>query len=223
MLDQQSLNPSIIYGADMTVSDVYNLQNEKVSEVELRDDIFGVSIKKHVLHQVVMGQLAKRRSGTAATKNRSAVRCSGSKLWRQKGTGRARVGSGSAPGRKGGGVAFGPSPRDYSQKVPKKVKKAALRMALTDKVQNNRLIIVDDFRLPEIKTKNFVGTMSGFDVKKGLIVTNDKSENLEKSSKNVPLMKVMRYQGLNVYDILRYDHLFLERPAVQKIEEALVP
>ena len=222
MLDQQ-LNASLIYGADMTVSDVYNLQNEKVSEVELRDDIFGVLIKKHVLHQVVVGQLAKHRSGTAATKNRSNVKCSRSKLWRQKGTGRARVGSGSSPTRKGGGVAFGPSPRDYSQKVPKKVRKAALRMALTDKVQSNRLMIVDDFSLPEIKTKHFVGTMRGFDVKKALIVTNDKSENLEKSSKNVPLMKVMRYQGLNVYDILRYDHLFLERPAVQKIEEALVP
>ena len=206
----------------MTVSDVYNLENEKVSEVELRDDIFDVPIKKHVLHQVVMGQLAKRRSGTAATKNRSAVKCSGSKLWRQKGTGRARVGSGSAPGRKGGGVAFGPSPRDYTQKVSKKVKKAALRMALTDKVQNNCLIIVEDFSLPEIKTKKFAGTMRGFDVKKALIITNDKSENLEKSSKNVPFMKVMRYQGLNVYDILRYDHLFLERPAVQNIEEALI-
>jgi len=114
----------------MTVSDVYNLQNEKVSEVELRDDIFGVPIKKHVLHQVVMGQLAKRRSGTAASKTRAAVKCSGSKLWRQKGTGRARVGSGSSPTRKGGGVAFGPSPRDYSQKVPKKGEKGGIANGL---------------------------------------------------------------------------------------------
>ncbi|MBU0736004.1 MAG: 50S ribosomal protein L4 [Proteobacteria bacterium] len=206
----------------MTVTDVYNLQNEKVSEVELKDEVFGVPIKRHVLHQVVVGQLSNRRSGTAASKSRSDVKCSGSKLWRQKGTGRARVGRGSSPTRRGGGVAFGPSPRDYSQKVPKKVRKAALRMALTDKVQNNHLIIVEDFNLPEIKTKNFVVAMQKFDVKKALIVTDDKSENLEKSSKNVPLIKVMRYQGLNVYDILRYDHLFLERPAVQKIEEALV-
>ncbi|MBL6967475.1 MAG: 50S ribosomal protein L4 [Desulfobacteraceae bacterium] len=206
----------------MTVTDVYNLQNEKVSEVELKDEVFGVPIKRHVLHQVVVGQLSNRRSGTAASKSRSDVKCSGSKLWRQKGTGRARVGRGSSPTRRGGGVAFGPSPRDYSQKVPKKVRKAALRMALTDKVQNNHLIIVEDFNLPEIKTKNFVLAMQKFDVKKALIVTDDKSENLEKSSKNVPLIKVMRYQGLNVYDILRYDHLFLERPAVQKIEEALV-
>ncbi|MBC8417606.1 MAG: 50S ribosomal protein L4 [Desulfobacterales bacterium] len=206
----------------MTVTDVYNLQNEKVSEVELKDEVFGVPIKRHVLHQVVVGQLSNRRSGTAASKSRSDVKCSGSKLWRQKGTGRARVGRGSSPTRRGGGVAFGPSPRDYSQKVPKKVRKAALRMALTDKVQNNHLIIVEDFNFPEIKTKNFVLAMQKFDVKKALIVTDDKSENLEKSSKNVPLIKVMRYQGLNVYDILRYDHLFLERPAVQKIEEALV-
>ncbi len=206
----------------MTVSDVYNLQNEKVSEVELKDEVFAVPIKKHVLHQVVTAQLSKKRSGAAATKGRSDVKCSGTKLWRQKGTGRARVGRGSSPTRRGGGVAFGPSPRDYSQKVSKKVRKAALRMALTDKVQGNHLIIIDDFSFPEIKTKEFVGTMRRFDVKKALIVTGDKSENLEKSSKNVPLIKVMRYEGLNVYDLLRYDHLFIEQPAVHKIEEALV-
>ncbi|HDZ90840.1 MAG: 50S ribosomal protein L4 [Deltaproteobacteria bacterium] len=206
----------------MTVSDVYNVENEKVSELELRDDIFDVPVKGHLLHQVVVAQLAKRRSGTAATKNRSAVKCSGSKLWRQKGTGRARVGRGSSPTRRGGGVAFGPSLRDYSKKVPKKVRKAALRMALTDKLRNNLLIIIDDFSLPEIKTKNFVGTMRNFDVRKALIVTKDKSENLEKSSRNVPFTKVMRHEGLNVYDILRHDHLFLELPAVQKIEEALI-
>jgi large subunit ribosomal protein L4 len=206
----------------MTVSDVYNLQNEKVSEVELIDEVFAVPIKKHVLHQVVVGQLSWHRSGTAATKGRSDVKCSGSKLWRQKGTGRARVGRGSSPTRKGGGVAFGPSPRDYSQKVPKKVRKSALRMALTDKVQGNYLIIVDDLSLPDIKTKKFVEAMRNFDVKKALIITDDKSENLEKSSKNVPRIKVMRHEGLNVYDLLKYDHLFIEQAAVQKIEEALV-
>ena len=206
----------------MTVSDVYNLKNEKVSELELRDDVFAVPVKAHVLHQVVVAQLAGRRAGTASAKNRSAVKSSGSKLWRQKGTGRARVGRGSSPTRRGGGVAFGPSPRDYSKKVPKKVRKAALKMALTDKIRENRLIIIDDLTLPEIKTKNFVGSMRNFQVRKALIVTAGKSENLEKSSRNVPFTKVMRHEGLNVYDILRYDHLFLERPAVQKIEEALV-
>jgi len=206
----------------MTVAAVYNLQNEKVSEIELKDEVFAVPIKKHVLHQVVVGQLSRRRSGTAATKGRSDVKCSGNKLWRQKGTGRARVGDGASPTRKGGGVAFGPSPRDYSQKVPKKLRRSALRMALTDKVQDKHLTIIEDFSLPEIKTKKFVETLRRFDVKKALIVTGGKSENLEKSSKNVPLIKVMRYEGLNVYDLLRYDHLFIEQPAVQKIEEALV-
>lgn len=206
----------------MTVADVVNLQNEKVSEIELKDEVFAVPIKPHVLHQVVVGQLAGRRSGTAAAKGRSDVKCSGNKLWRQKGTGRARVGSGSSPTRRGGGVAFGPSPRDYSQKTPKRLRKSALCMALTDKVQDQHLIVVDDLSLPEIKTKRFVEALKRFDVRKALIVTGGKSVNLEKSSKNVPLIKVMRYEGLNVVDLLRYDHLFIEQPAVQKIEEALI-
>jgi len=205
----------------MTVVDVYNLQKEKISEMELKDDIFSVPIKKHVLHQVVVSQNASRRSGTAATKSRSDVKASTIKLYRQKGTGRARAGTASSPTRKGGGVAFGPSPRKYTQKVPKKVKKAALRMALTDKVQADQLFVIDNFSLPEIKTKHFVGIMNNFDVDKALIVTLDKIETLEKSSRNVPRVKVMRYQGLNVYDILRYDHLFLEQSAVGKIQEAL--
>ena len=205
----------------MTVLDVYNLQKEKVSEVELKGDVFSVPIKKHVLHQVVVAQLAGRRSGTAAVKNRAAVKSSSAKLWRQKGTGRARVGTASSPTRKGGGVAFGPSLRKYDHKVPKKVKKAALRMALSDKVQCEQLFVIDDFALPEIKTQPFVEAMDQFDIRKALIVTNAKSENLEKSSKNVPKVKVMRYEGLNVYDILKYDTLFLERMAVDKIQEAL--
>ncbi len=205
----------------MAVLDVYNLQKEKVSEVELNGDVFSVPIKKHVLHQVVVAQLAGRRSGTAAVKNRAAVKSSSAKLWRQKGTGRARVGRASSPTRKGGGVAFGPSPRKYDQKVPKKVKKAALRMAISDKVQTDQLIVIDDFALPEIKTKRFVEAMDQFSVRKALIVTSEKSENLEKSSKNVPKVKVMRHEGLNVYDILKYDTLFLERMAVDKIQEAL--
>jgi large subunit ribosomal protein L4 len=206
----------------MTVVDVLNLQKEKVSEVELREEVFDVPTKKHVLHQVVVSQLASHRSGSAATKGRSKVKASGRKLWRQKGTGRARVGSAASPIRRGGGVAFGPNPRKYVHKVPKKVKKIALCMALTDKVQTDRLKVIDSFDLPEIKTKNFVGVMKIFDVNKALIVTEDKLVNLEKSSKNVPWVKVMRYQGLNVYDVLKYDLLFLEQSAVGKIEEALI-
>jgi large subunit ribosomal protein L4 len=206
----------------MTLVDVYNLQRVKVSEVELQDEIFNVPVKKHVIHQTLVGQLAARRRGTANAKGRSEVNASGKKLWRQKGTGRARVGDAASPTRRGGGSAFGPSPRDYVQKVPKKVKKSALRMVLTDKVQTNQLFVVDGFSLQEIKTKPFIDAMKNFDIRKALIVTEEKNENLEKSSRNVPWVKVMRYEGLNVYDILKYDHLFLEQSAIGKIEEALV-
>ena len=206
----------------MTVVDVYNIEKEKISEVELKDEIFGVPVKKHILHQVVVSQIASRRSGTASTKGRSEVKASRAKLWRQKGTGRARAGSASSPTRRGGGVAFGPSPRKYVHKVPRKVKKAALCMALTDKVQSERLIVLDKLEFPEIKTKRFVNVMNSFDINKALIVTHNKSVELEKSSKNVPWVKVMRYEGLNVYDVLKYDHLFLEQSAIGKIQEALV-
>jgi len=206
----------------MTVMDVYNIKKEKVSEIELKDGVFAVPIKKHILHQVVSSQLLGRRAGTADTKSRSEVKYSGAKLYRQKGTGRARAGSASSPTRRGGGVAFGPGPRKYIQKVSKRLRKAALRMALTDKVQTDQLILIDDFNLQEIKTKKFVGVMKNFDVDMALIVTKEKVENLEKSSKNVPWVKVMRYQGLNVYDILKHDHLFLEQSVVGEIQEALV-
>ncbi|MFC1883931.1 50S ribosomal protein L4 [Thermodesulfobacteriota bacterium] len=206
----------------MKAMDVYNLQKEKVAEVELRDDIFNVPVKKNVLHQVVVSQLSNQRAGTASTKNRSGIKASGSKLWRQKGTGRARVGSASSPTRRGGGVAFGPSPRKYLQKVNRKVKKLAVCMALSDKAMNDQLILVDDFSLSEIKTKHFLDIMENFKVNKALIVTQDKKSNLERSSKNVPWVKVLRCEGINVYDILKYDHLFLEQSALGKIEEALV-
>ena len=206
----------------MTVVDVYNLEREKISEVELQDAVFDVPIKPHVMHQVVTSQLAGKRAGTASAKGRSDVAGSGAKLWRQKGTGRARVGNAASPTRRGGGAAFGPSPRTYTQRVSKKIRKAALRMALTDKVQNEQLIVVESFDLPLVKTKDFVGVMNRFEVRKALIVTGDTQENLDKSSKNVPWVKVMRYQGLNVYDILKYDQLFLERSAIEKIQEALV-
>ena len=206
----------------MTAIDVYNLKKEKVAEVQLREEVFNVPVKKHLLHQVVVSQLSNKRAGTASTKSRSLVKSSGSKLYRQKGTGRARAGAASSPTRRGGGVAFGPSPRTYTQKVNKKVKRLAICMALSDKAMNDHLILVDDFSLPEIKTKNFLEIMDKFEVGKALIVTQDKKENLERSSKNVPGVKVLRCDGINVYDILKYDHLFLEQSALGKIEEALV-
>ncbi len=200
---------------------VYNLNREKVGEIDLNDEVFNVPIKKHVLHQVVVSQLANKRAGSSSTKTRSQVKASGRKLWRQKGTGRARVGSAASPTRRGGGVAFGPSPRQYVVKVPKKVRKAALRMALTDKLQNEKLIVIDDFSLPQIKTKAFVEVMKRFETGTALIVTEDLDVNLDKSSRNVPWVKVMRREGINVYDVLKYDNLFVEQPALKKIEEVL--
>jgi len=206
----------------MAIIDIYNLQKEKMSQMELKEDIFHVPVKKHILHQVVVSQLLNRRSGSASAKSRSEVKSSGTKLWRQKGTGRARVGAASSPTRRGGGVAFGPTPRKYLRKIPKKVRKAALCMALTDKFQNGRLVVVSDFSLPEMKTRSFVQVMKNFDVSNALIVTEDKNENLEKSSKNVNWVKVMRYQGLNVYDILNHDYLFLVQSTIGRVEEALI-
>ena len=208
-------------GEKMVTVDVYNLQREKVGAIDLRDEVFNVPIKRHVLHQVVVSQLAAKRVGSASTKTRSEVKASGRKLWRQKGTGRARVGTAASPTRRGGGVAFGPSPRKYSVKVPKKVRKAALRMALSDKVQNEKLIVIDNFSLPEIKTKAFVEAMKRFDTRTALIVTDDLDVNLDKSSRNVPWVKVMKREGINVYDLLKYDNLFVEQPALKKIEEVL--
>lgn len=203
--------------------DVYNLNAEKTSQIELNDKIFGVNVRKDILHQVVVSQLSKRRSNSARVKTRSEVRASGSKLYRQKGTGRSRAGTYGSPTRRGGGVAFGPTLRSYNLKVPKKVKKAAISMALTDKLNSDHLVVIDDFTLPDIKTREFVRIMENFEVKKVLIVLDEKNENLEKSSRNVPWVKVMRYEGLNVYDILNYDHLILVKPAIDKIEEALAP
>jgi len=206
----------------MATIDVYNTNGEKTSQLELDDEIFNVPVKKHVLHEVVVSQLQNRRRGTAAAKGRSDVNASSTKLWRQKGTGRARVGDAASPTRRGGGVAFGPIPRSYGRKVSKSVRKSALRMALSDKLQNNSLVVLEGFELPEIKTREFVKVMSAFDAYKALIVTEGKNETLEKSARNVPRMKVLRCEGLNVYDILNHEQLFVVEPAIQKIKEALV-
>jgi large subunit ribosomal protein L4 len=207
----------------MTYIDVYNLQKEKVSELELKENIFAVPVKRHVLHQVVVAQLASKRSGSASTKSRSEVKSSGSKLWRQKGTGRARVGSASSPIRRGGGVAFGPRQRKYDLKVPKKVRKSALRMALTDKAVNKQLVVVDNFDgLTKIKTKLFLEIMHRFELNQTLIVTKGKKEVLEKSSRNISRVKVLQSQGLNVYDVIRHDSLMLEQDVLRELEEALI-
>lgn len=202
--------------------DIYNLQAEKISQMEINEDLFEKLVRKDLLHQVVLSQLAGKRSGTASTKTRADVNASGKKLYKQKGTGNARVGNEGAQHRRGGGVAFGPKPRTYSIKIHKKIKKTALRMALTDKLQSDRLVVVEDFNLSEIKTKQFIEIMKKFNVNKALIVTEEKNDILEKSSQNIPWVKVIRHQGLNVYDILNHDHLFVVKSAIKKIEEALI-
>lgn len=205
----------------MALIDVYNVKGEKILERDIRDEIFNVSIREDIVHQVAKGQLASSRSGSASTKNRSKVKASGRKLWRQKGTGRARVGAASSPLRRGGGVAFGPIPRDYSFKTNKKARKAALRMALADKFKAGHLIVVDNFELEDIKTKKFFEILKNFGLDSVLIVTEKPDENLEKSSRNIRRVKLLRAEGLNVYDILTHEYLLFVEPALGIVEETL--
>ena len=207
----------------MGMVDVYNIKGEKVSETNLSPDIFEVPVKNHILHQVVVMQLANRRSGTASTKERSDVRGGGRKPYRQKGTGRARAGTIRSPLMRGGGTVFGPSPRSFVQKVSKKIRKQALKMALATKYRDDDLVIVDRFELGEIKTKRFVEVMKNLKTDNALIVTDTANETLERSSRNVPDVKILRMEGLNVYDILKFKQLVLLEPAIKKIEEKLLP
>lgn len=205
----------------MPVIDVQNVKGKQISQVELADDVFSVPVKSSVLHEVVTMQLANRRSGTAAVKHRSDVRGSGRKLFRQKGTGRARRGDIKSPLLRGGGVVFGPDGRNYTQKVTKRVRKLALKMALSSKLLENELMVLDQFGLDQIKTKEFVDILNALKLNNALIVTENKNEHLELSSSNVPDVKVLRSEGLNVYDILKYRTLVLLEPAVKNIEGRL--
>ena len=205
----------------MPVLDVQNVNGKKISQIELADDVFSVPGKSSILHEVVTMQLSNRRSGTAAVKHRSDVRGSGRKLFRQKGTGRARRGDIKAPLLRGGGVVFGPDGRNYKYQVPKKVKKLALKMALSSKLKANELMVLDQFKLEEIKTREFVNVLEALNLNSALIVTDEKNENLELSSRNVQDIKVLRCEGLNVYDILKYRMLVLLEPAVKNIEGRL--
>jgi large subunit ribosomal protein L4 len=206
----------------MAIADVFNMDGEKVSETNLADEIFDVPVKQHVLHEMVTMQLVSRRAGTAATKGRSDVRGGGQKPYRQKGTGRARAGTRRSPLWRGGGVVFGPSPRSYRYKVPKKVRRQALKMALTSKLQDKALIVVDRLVLEPAKTKRFVEVMAALKTGRALIVTDQKIQSLELSSRNVPDFKVLRSEGLNVYDILRFKNLVLLEPSVKQIAERLL-
>ncbi|MBU0479747.1 MAG: 50S ribosomal protein L4 [Proteobacteria bacterium] len=206
----------------MAVTEVKNIKNEKAGEVELNDAIFGVEVKQHIIHDIVRMQLANRRSGNAHTKTKAEVRGGGAKPWRQKGTGRARAGSRTSPLWRGGGTVFGPRTKDYSYKVPKKVRKLGLCMALSSRLAEENLVVLDEFRLEEIKTRNFVEVMNRLELDNALIVIGESNANLEKSSRNVPGYKVMPTAGLNVYDILLHKKIVLVQDCLGKLEERVL-
>lgn len=203
--------------------DVYNLARQKVGEMVLDDAVFAAPVKEHLYWEVVRMQLANRRSGTASTKTRSEVKFSTRKLFKQKGTGRARRGSRRAPGLKGGGTILGPKPRDFSYACPKKVRKAALRSALTGRLTEQRLVVVDRFELAEVKTKALVKVLKGFDLSKTLVVDGGTNRNLKLSARNLKDVKFLAPEGLNVYDVLRFDAIVLSQDSVRAIEGALKP
>ena len=217
--DDSASNPA--NGGVMPVVDVRNTKGEKVATVELAEDIFHVSVKPSVLHEVVTMQLANRRAATAAVKHRSDVKGSRRKLFRQKGTGRARRGDIKSPLLRGGGVVFGPDGRNYAVKAPKKVRKLALKMALSSKLSASELVVLDKIELEHIKTKDFVEILNNLKLDNTLIVADAENRNLELSSRNVPNVKVLRAEGLNVYDILKYKTLILLEPAIKNIERRL--
>jgi len=205
----------------MPVLDVKNIKGKKVNTIDLADSIFNVPVKSNVLHQVVNMQLANRRAASASVKHRGEVRGSTRKLYRQKGTGRARRGDIKSPLLRGGGVVFGPDGRTYAFKVTKKIRRLALKMALSSKLQTDELIVLDNFDLPQVKTRDFVDILSSLKLSNALIVTEEKNENLVLSSRNVPDIKVLQSEGLNVYDILKYKTLILLEPVIKNIERRL--
>ena len=204
----------------MTVLDVYNINKEKVSQVEVDPSIFDSDVKEHLFYEIVKAQLASRRSGTACTKTRGDVSGGGRKPWKQKGTGRARAGSSRSPVWRGGGIAFGPKPRDYSYAVPKKVKRLALCSALTKKCKEDKLMILDKFDLSEIQTKAFASIMDRLGHQRVLIIDDD-NRNLSLSARNVPNVKVLSPQGLNLYDILRHEGLYITLHCLEQIQRRL--
>jgi large subunit ribosomal protein L4 len=205
----------------MSKIDVYNSSKEVVSSVELNPAVFEAPLKEHLFWDVVKMQLANRRKGTVRTKTRAEVAGSGRKPYRQKGTGRARAGSATSPIWVGGGTIFGPKPRDHSYKVPKKVRKAALRSALIKKLSEGKLTVVEGFDIPEIKTKRFLEIMEKLGLSKVLIVIAEHDRNLELSARNVPNVKILMAEGLNVFDILKYDTIVVTRGALEFINKAL--
>lgn len=198
---------------------VYNIEGKEVGTIELNDAVFGVEVNDHLVHMAVVNQLANKRQGTQKAKTRSEVSGGGRKPWRQKGTGHARQGSIRAPQWKGGGVVFAPKPRDYSFKMNKKEKRAALKSALSSRVQEEKFIVLDELKLDEIKTKKFAEIMKNLNVDKALVVLNDNDLNVIKSSANIPTVKTALTNTINVYDILKYNTVVITKAAVENIEE----
>ena len=198
---------------------VLNMAGNEVGTIELNDAVFGVEINEHLVHMAVLQQLANNRQGTQKAKTRSEVSGGGKKPYRQKGTGHARQGSTRAPHYTGGGVVFAPVPRDYSFKLNKKEKRAALKSALTSRVVENKFIVLDELKLDEIKTKKFVEVMNNLKVEKALVVLNDMDTNVIASAKNIPTVKTTQTNELNVFDVLKYDTVVVTKAAVATIEE----
>lgn len=201
---------------------LYNIKGEQVGEIDLKDDVFGVAINESVMHDAVVNQLANRRLGTQAAKTRAEVSGGGRKPFRQKGTGRARAGSSRSPLWRKGGVIFAPQPRSYSYSIPKKVRRLALKSALSSKVQNGNIIVLDQLTLAEPKTKEFAGVLDNLKVsKKALVVTADVDTAVVRSARNIPGVTPTYASSLNVYDVLAHEKLIITRDAVSKVEEVL--
>ena len=198
---------------------VYNIEGKEVGTIELNDAVFGVEVNDHLVHMAVVNQLANKRQGTQKAKTRSEVSGGGRKPWRQKGTGHARQGSTRAPQWTGGGVVFAPVPRDYSFKMNKKEKRAALKSALSAKVEEKKFIVVDEIKLDEIKTKSIANMLKGLDVSKALVVLEDGNTNAEISARNIADVKTAKTNTINVYDILKYNTVVATKAAVEAIEE----
>ena len=198
---------------------VYNIEGKEVGTIDLSDAVFGVEVNEHLMHMAVVQQLANKRQGTQKAKTRSEVSGGGRKPWRQKGTGHARQGSTRAPQWTGGGVVFAPTPRDYSFKLNKKEKRAALKSALTSRVEANKFIVVDELQFAEIKTKNFQNVLNNLSVSKALVVLEDGNVNAELSARNIADVKTAKTNTINVYDILKYNTVIATKAAVEKIQE----
>ena len=198
---------------------VYNIEGKEVGSIELNDAVFGVEVNEHLVHMAVVNQLANNRQGPQSAKTRSEVSGGGRKPWRQKGTGHARQGSTRAPQWTGGGIVFAPKPRDYSFKMNKKEKRIALLSALSSKVADNKIVVLDSFNLDEVKTKKFAEVMSNLKVDKALVVIEGENKNVVLSGRNIPTVKVSATNEINTYDVLKYETLVVTKAAVEKLEE----